>query len=51
MKTVAEGTTFVTLDEVERKLSDKDLMICNTEEPMCIAGDSVVWIREQPSRQ
>ena len=38
MKTVAEGTTFVTLDEVERKLSDKDLMICNTEEPMCIAG-------------
>lgn len=38
VKTVAEGTTFVTLDEVERKLSDKDLMICNTEEPMCIAG-------------
>ena len=38
VKTVAEGTKFVTLDEVERTLSDKDLMICNTEEPMCIAG-------------
>ena len=38
VKTVAEGTPFVTLDEVERKLSDKDLMICNAEEPMCIAG-------------
>lgn len=33
-----EGTAFTTLDEVERKLSDKDLMICNTVEPMCIAG-------------
>ncbi len=38
VKTCAEGTPFVTLDEVERKLSDKDLMICNAEEPMCIAG-------------
>lgn len=38
VKTVAEGTPFITLDEVERKLSDKDLMICNAEEPMCIAG-------------
>ena len=38
VKTCAEGTKFVTLDEVERKLSEKDLMICNTEEPMCIAG-------------
>ena len=38
VKTVTEGTPFVTLDEVERKLSDKDLMICNAEEPMCIAG-------------
>src|SRR5205085_12453678 len=27
-----------TLDEVERKLSADDLMICNAEEPMCIAG-------------
>ena len=38
VKTCPEGTKFVTLDEVERKLSDRDLMICNTEEPMCIAG-------------
>lgn len=33
-----QGTKFTTLDEVERELSDKDLMICNTQEPMCIAG-------------
>lgn len=33
-----EGTKFVTLDGVERSLSGKDLMICNAEEPMCIAG-------------
>lgn len=32
------GTKFTTLDGVERELSDKDLMICNTEAPMCIAG-------------
>ena len=32
VKTVAEGTTFVTLDEVERKLSDKDLMDSGTTE-------------------
>ena len=38
VKTCPEGTKFVTLDEVERKLSDHDLMICNAEEPMCIAG-------------
>lgn len=38
VKTCPEGTKFVTLDEVERKLSDLDLMICNAEEPMCIAG-------------
>lgn len=38
VRTCPEGTKFVTLDEVERKLSDRDLMICNTEEPMCIAG-------------
>ena len=38
VQTLAEGTPFVTLDGVERKLSDKDLMICNTEEPMCMAG-------------
>ena len=38
VKTCQEGTKFVTLDEVERKLSECDLMICNAEEPMCIAG-------------
>ena len=38
VKTLAEKTKFVTLDEQERELSDKDLMICNAEEGMCIAG-------------
>ncbi|RRA97683.1 phenylalanine--tRNA ligase subunit beta [Larkinella rosea] len=38
VKTVPEGTPFVTLDGVERKLSASDLMICNAAEPMCIAG-------------
>jgi phenylalanyl-tRNA synthetase beta chain len=38
VKTLPEGTIFKTLDEVERKLSDKDLMICNEKEGMCIAG-------------
>ncbi|MCU6769360.1 phenylalanine--tRNA ligase subunit beta [Barnesiella propionica] len=38
VKTLPEGSKFVTLDETERTLSDKDLMICNAEEGMCIAG-------------
>ncbi len=38
VKTLPEGTRFTTLDEVERKLSAEDLMICNTEEGMCIGG-------------
>lgn len=38
VKTMPEGTPFVTLDGVERKLSERDLMVCNREEPMCIAG-------------
>lgn len=38
VKNLAEGTKFTTLDEVERELSAKDMMICNAEEPMCIAG-------------
>lgn len=38
VKTLAAGTKFVTLDGVERELSDKDLMICNGEEAMCIGG-------------
>ena len=33
-----EGTEFVTLDGVSRKLSEADLMICDAEGPMCIAG-------------
>jgi phenylalanyl-tRNA synthetase beta chain len=38
VKTCTEGTTFKTLDEVERKLSSHDLMICSASKPMCIAG-------------
>ncbi|MDR1343208.1 MAG: phenylalanine--tRNA ligase subunit beta [Prevotellaceae bacterium] len=38
VKTCPEGTAFKTLDEVERKLSEQDLMICSAEKPMCIAG-------------
>lgn len=38
IKTLAEGTKFTTLDEVERKLSSSDLVICNDNEPMCLAG-------------
>jgi len=32
------GTPFTTLDGVKRELNENDLMVCNTEEPMCIAG-------------
>ncbi|MBP1677429.1 MAG: phenylalanyl-tRNA synthetase beta subunit [Bacteroidetes bacterium] len=38
VKTLPEGTPFVSLDGVERKLSAADLMICNAEKPMCIGG-------------
>lgn len=38
IKTLPEGTQFKTLDEQVRKLSGEDLMICNAEEGMCIAG-------------
>ena len=38
VRTVKSGTKFVTLDGEERTLTDRDLMICNTEEPMCIGG-------------
>ena len=38
VKTLPEGTPFVTLDGVEHQLSERDLAICNAEEPMCIAG-------------
>lgn len=38
VKTMPAGTKFVTLDEVELTLTENDLMICNAESAMCIAG-------------
>lgn len=38
VKTLPEGTNFVTLDGESHELSERDLAICNTEEAMCIAG-------------
>lgn len=38
IRTMPEKTKFITLDEQERELSRNDLMICNSEEGMCIAG-------------
>ena len=38
VKTMPDGTPFVTLDGEEHKLSDRDLAICNANAPMCIAG-------------
>ena len=38
VKTLKAGTKFITLDGVERKLHEEDLMICDGEKPMCIAG-------------
>jgi phenylalanyl-tRNA synthetase beta chain len=38
VKTVSAGNKFTTLDQVERSLDEKDLMICNEIEPMCIGG-------------
>lgn len=38
VKTLDHGTLFTTLDEKERELDEKDLMICNAEDGMCIAG-------------
>jgi len=38
VKTLPEGTKFVTLDDVERKLDKQDLMVCNDKGAMCIAG-------------
>lgn len=38
VKNLPEGTKFVTLDEKERTLSADDLMICDAEGGMCIAG-------------
>ena len=38
VKTLETGTKFTTLDEVERELHEEDLMICDKEKPLCIAG-------------
>lgn len=38
VKTLETGTKFVTLDGIERELHEEDLMICDGEKPMCIAG-------------
>ncbi|MCL4114018.1 UNVERIFIED_CONTAM: hypothetical protein GTU68_062113 [Idotea baltica] len=38
VKTVEKGTKFMTLDGVEHILHEDDLMICDAEKPMCIAG-------------
>ncbi|TXK75009.1 phenylalanine--tRNA ligase subunit beta [Mesonia sp. K4-1] len=38
VKTLPKGTKFTTLDEVERELHEDDLMICDNEKPLCIAG-------------
>ena len=38
VKTVKAGTKFTTLDGIERSLHEEDLMICDTEKPLCIAG-------------
>jgi len=38
VKTVADKTKFTTLDDTERELSENDLMICNAENAMCLAG-------------
>jgi phenylalanyl-tRNA synthetase beta chain len=38
VKTLPSGTKFTTLDDVERSLHDEDLMICDENGPLCIAG-------------
>jgi len=38
VKTLKKDSSFISLDEKERKLSEFDLMICNSDKPMCIAG-------------
>lgn len=38
VRQLPEGTPFTTLDEKERKLKGTDLMICDAEGPMCMAG-------------
>ncbi|MFH6604146.1 phenylalanine--tRNA ligase subunit beta [Maribacter algicola] len=38
VKTLPKGTKFMTLEGEERELHEEDLMICDAEKPMCIAG-------------
>jgi len=38
VQNLKKGTKFITLDGVERELSNEDLMICNGNTPMCLAG-------------
>lgn len=38
VRNLPDKSKFITLDSVERDLSEKDLMICNSDEGMCIAG-------------
>ncbi|SHJ04428.1 phenylalanyl-tRNA synthetase beta subunit [Arenibacter nanhaiticus] len=38
VQTLPKGTKFTTLDGIERTLSEEDLMICDSEKPLCIAG-------------
>ncbi len=38
VRTAPAGTRFTTLDGVERTLTERDLMICDDREPMCLAG-------------
>jgi phenylalanyl-tRNA synthetase beta chain len=38
VKRLKEGTSFVTLDGVERKLSEDDVMVCDGKNPVCIGG-------------
>jgi phenylalanyl-tRNA synthetase beta chain len=38
VKTLVKDTPFITLDGVEHLMHEEDLMICDTEKPLCIAG-------------
>lgn len=38
VQTLPAGTSFQTLDGAQRTLQESDLMICNADQPMCIAG-------------
>ena len=38
VKTMPSGTKFTTLDDVERSLHEEDIMICDENGPLCIAG-------------